>query len=405
MRAISSIFLIAVVLHAGECLARDTVRAPRKGVLEAGYEVIQPVEKDERFTRGRPYAASTIQVPLFPQVSNGLSLKAGFRGWSDLAGNSPNQTSEARADIDELLVKGNFDYLQIQAGLQRWTWGETFAFQVADVVNPSNLTEFPFSRSQWRKIPVWGADVTVLNEKFTLNGIFVPQSRRPQLDFRLFPEGTEVDSRIDIEHRAECGGKLKMLIADVVDLSLTAYSHESRLPALRMQGITPEIYFPRTLTLGVSLSAAGESTVLRSDFAWRKNEPVFVSDSVSAPVGVAVAAVGLEYASRDGVTLGLQGHADYFPDSTPLLSGKSARFGVSSRISLAESLFFLQPELSAYQGIQNQDFWSGLVLTWNLSRNAVWEFEAHLLNGSKDDGMMLMLADADQLQSRLVFKF
>jgi hypothetical protein len=399
------IYFITSFLIAPEGLASSTTGSVRKSTLEGGYEHIEPIEKNQDYARSRPYFTSTIQTPLWPRSTQTVTLKAGFRAWTDLAEKKDIETTEAKTDLDELFVRGSFDSLQIQAGLQKWTWGETFAFQIADIVNPSDLTEFTFSRSQWRKIPVWGVDATLLAENFTLNGIIVPQSRRPRLDYRLFPESAAVDNRTDLAHRAEGGGKLKILIADVVDLSLTAYSHESRLPSLRIANQNPEIYFPRTLTLGASLSAAGESTVLRSDFVWRKKEPVFVSDSPSKPVGVAVGVVGLEMSSREGVTVGLQGHADYFPENTPLPSKKNMRFGVSTRVSLAESIFFLQPELSAYHGISNADFWSGLTLSWNISRNAVLDFEAHLLNGSRDDGMLFLLSNADQLQSRIAFKF
>jgi hypothetical protein len=408
MTRLVALILISLSSVALVAEARPLARLPRKGRVEIGHELsvrTNPSETQEEVARNRPYVATSMTIPVFPQLEWPIAFRSSFRGWRDFQKGAERGDSATDADIDELVVSGNLSIFQFQAGLQRWTWGETFAFQVADCVNPVDLTEFPFLENPWRKLPLWGFDLTATVDEFSLQAIFVPKSRRPRLDSKAISVPYFEDDDQSLRHRAEGGGRFRTLIADALDLSLMIYSHESRLPQFVSQPYWLDVRFPRTLTSALSLSLAGESTVLRADAAWHRKEPTLVGAAISEPAEYVNAAPGVEYTTESNVTMGLQGHADYFPGTTPLPSGKRKRLGVSARVAIGESLFFLQPELTGYSGLNNGDRWGALTLVWSISSNAVWEFQGHFIDARDDDGSFLPVRDEDRFNSKFLFRF
>ena len=397
-----------------------TAAEARNG-YEFGYQFASRFA-DSNATRSLPYAEAWQEWNWEGYGSSAWSLKTGAR----LAGEfrDPNHlegTSEL--SIRELALSFNKDIVRIQAGFQEIPWGESFGFQIADLVNPRDWRDPLFLDSNWVRLPVCALQGQLFLGKLTLQAVWTPVPRNNQLP----TAGTAFDPSVGVTgavrpaldqptdfllsnfgRDSEFGGHASYLFDSGVDLGVFALYHWTRTPVYQVTTnpripsapirLTPVV--DRETTLGLNFSDSIGGWVVRMDSVFHMGQPL-----LQANTGVVVqngkqsqTVVGADW-TPDGSnwTFGAQyqNETDLYPATTLNLNWFSLRTQVHFLGDKLESEVFL------FGGIDTADFWVQPKLTWNI--NPSWAISGRVdwvKGGALPDAGYLATASD---QSRFLF--
>jgi hypothetical protein len=247
------------------------------------------------------------------------------------------------------------DKRSFQIGFLRYRFSETFGFQLLDVANPRDYSEYIFNDLSWAKRSVFG-----MNSRFKYDSLEVQLmltlwpngDRLPYKNsaFDIAPQGTNYQGGVNARpwfENPEYGARFKYLFQNGFDLGVLAYHHFTRPTFNQFSPTTGQITPTNHMvnSLGGSGSYVIKDWVLRGDVLFTGND--FISDA-----GLSYHEAN-HYQSLFGVdrtwgdyVLGLQTQSDYSNDR---------HFG-GLRLE-KNNLTFWKPSMMLFHNYQANDRW------------------------------------------------
>ncbi|MFW7380024.1 MAG: hypothetical protein ACOH5I_14515 [Oligoflexus sp.] len=196
----------------------------------------------------------------FEHESSDLSklVRGQFRLSANQLMNEQEEEYELRPE--ELSIHLNHGSSRFSFGLMRVTWGETFGIPILDIVNVWDESQFILANPAEAKLPSWLFLYEWFGEKSSVQLLISPWNQHRVLEQSIKGEISQP--------RTEFGGRFSYLLPGNVDLKLYSFHHESRLPLVKINGLTGEMERVRHYmenSYGISLSYGLQSWVLRAD--------------------------------------------------------------------------------------------------------------------------------------------
>ena len=167
---------------------------------ELGYQSALRVS-DQEFTVSKLYfqykgdsnlTGGSIETPFEAKISGSL------RSWVDTQFSEPAGTARytferntqnwgGEVEIRSLSLSLSQTLWKLQTGFQEIAWGETFGFQIVDLVNPRDYSDPLILDPSWSRLPVFTLNGQLFLDRLTLQGIFTPVPRNNK-----FPDALRV---------------------------------------------------------------------------------------------------------------------------------------------------------------------------------------------------------------------
>lgn len=274
--------------------------------------------------------------------------KAAFQSWTlqaELRGSDDLKT------IDPKILSLSFETgpLKVDAGYQQIAWGETFGFQVADLVNPRDFSDPLITETGWIRKSVALAQAQLIFDPWTFQFVFTP-----------FPRpNTYSQKALDLSQKPdlpEFGFKVNRLFKFGLDASVLYLRHWNRNPVFLLNRPVQK----QVDSLGATGSFATGSFVFRADAVLHVDQPEQGETLLEHTFANRMQAiVGVDYALSDGGLLALQYHVDDFS------SGILNWVGLKIQENIWHRKF--EPELFVFFGLNNcKDYWIQPKFTWNV---------------------------------------
>jgi len=308
--------------------------------------------------RSKPYLKSELQKKFNDDFSSPL-LDISFRASENLT--SKNQNEEVELRSLRLSKKGThyaFDW-----GLQTVNWSETFGFNILDIVNPRDWSEFVFEDLSWAQIPVWALKNSFFYGNFKFQLIYVPRAKNliaprsgsyfdPLSKLTTLPRKNYSSKKIFKDD--EWGMRLEYLFDFGLDLSLISYEHFNRTPvySLKEGGLVPTD--PKLKSYALSFTYALNSFVLRGDTLQTSNQPYNSSDLLNHTKNDWQGIYGLDYTFENQLMIGGQYEFEQISKN---------KWG---SIQLKKSIKDFDLQCLFFFGLNNDDRWVRPELTWHL---------------------------------------
>ena len=225
----------------------------------------------------------------------------------------------------------------VKVGRQIVTWGIADGVQVTDIISPMDYSEFLAQDYDDIRIPVNAIRLCYSNMYLKAEGIFVPTP-----EFYIMPTERENPWSISLNGmycqlnnniperkfaNSEYGGRVSAYLNNI-DFSLCALRTWNKMPAFRLNGVTPEkmididaYYDPMTM-VGADLSTSLGKFVLRAEVAEYFNALVSTKNFATDPVhkNQTSALVGLDWYPGNDWTIMIQYNHIYTADYNDVLS-------------------------------------------------------------------------------------
>lgn len=367
----------------------------------------------------------------FAKYDATFSFEAGFRAWHDSNSRPANlerwsfgnpDTSASSLEAREIFVAMSRGVSRTAIGYQQISWGETFGFQILDIVNGRDLRDPLILETGWTR-----RTSPIVQQQFFLDAVTLQliASLQPSLNILPVRDGAydEVNAfGVHLRDQAktfdgssptqpEFGGKFSYLHSSGLDLGFIYYEHYNRNVVYRFQQEAPsdplvaQPIAARVKSAGLSASLALENLVLRMDTIAHVGQPLpgqmndVVLDGTQFR-GV----VGLDW-SQEAWTLGFQVQADINQAATPLLTKQSSWFSLQAQRRWLRDK--IETGAFVFSGLDNQDVWIqpriSLLLSSNFSLALKYDYLA--ASASSANGILSQLREKDRLLTWATLKF
>lgn len=266
-----------------------------------------------------------------------------------------NNLQEFRYDLKGILA-------EIALGKQVIKWSETFGFNILDIANSKDYSEYVFTDSSHSSIGNWFAKLALKSDNFKADFYYTPLAQNS-----ILPKpGSEYDIYLNKDFsinmpkykaftNSEYGFRLNSILFENLDLSLIYFHHYTRIPVLLLNPIN--FYSIETTTkqensIGASFSLVAGDWVFRGDFLYTSKTiltedfiDIFETDHVQSIIGT-------DRSFESNSTIGIQlNYDDYLSDSFD--------YNIWAGIKLIQSFFNekLNFETIYYKGLNNEDCW------------------------------------------------
>lgn len=293
-------------------------------------------------------------------------------------------------------------------GMQKITWGETFGFNIIDIVNPSDFTMHPLDDPSESKIATDILIYQYIRKSWDLQLLFIPYPIAPILPETIggFPVAT--DHRLDPDNSAkvfedgEVGTRLTTVFDDGLSASLFVFDHWNRVPAAELVqlddgSLAIEPIYRRVFSVGASFSYGGEQTVFRGDTIFNQGLPItdqsigrwHTSDQVRTVLGA-------DYDGFLGILWGVQVYSDSYLQDPPIEFKDKFLSWASGRAQKPLFDNALDAELFLFGGIDNSDRLARPKLTWHAGDNLDLAVQGDFVSG-KEEGNLVAVDKEDRV--------
>ena len=316
-------------------------------------------------------------------------------------------------DVRSLYLNYSGDILNLTIGFQEIPWGETFGFQIADIINPKDFS----NPMEPERIPVFTVNSQIYINNLTIQTILTPFPRNnklPSVDspFNPFPEtaGVNVSTKyssmkVSLED-FEYGGKIGLLFDGGLDTSLFYLNHwnrnllvESKIENFQMY-ITP--VKKKVHTLGGSFSYSLSKIVFRSDYVYHVKAPFPTEEFGDFELTTYHESIlGVDLTLESGWIFGLQGHYNKYDDFSLSWGGMNIRKDfLNGKLKI---------DLMGIKGINNKDIWIKPEATWVIANFIHLKAHFDILSGAKEQsvkkGILPFYKDMDRFFIKLTAMF
>lgn len=331
--------------------------------------------------RSKPYLKSHL-FKKFGEDFEAPAVDIAFKAEQRL--NESNQGEQVELRSFRFLQKG--EYYALDWGLQNISWSETFGFNILDLVNPRDWSEYVFEDLSWVQLPVWALKNSLIFGSFKLQAIYVPRARNAILPkagsyYDPLPENLALFGREDFSKKKlfkddEKGVRIEYLFDFGLDLSLMTYEHFNRSPTYYFENGRLKIADKKLQSYAMSFTYANGGMVLRGDTLKTLKQPYFSSD--------------LSYAEKDELQ-GIYG-MDYTFENQFIL-GAQYQFAQTSgyqwgALQLKKTIEDFDLQCLLFWGINNDDRWARPEVTWHLPYNMSLRAYYDYIQNKKDQGVL-----------------
>jgi hypothetical protein len=373
-------------------------------------------ESDSRWTRSRPYfepalLAGVERRGLGRRSRASYEFKASFRAWGDF---NERLDGKATGDIEprDLNVSMAQDFFKLTLGYQEVSWGETFGFQILDLVNGRDLSDPLILDTGWIRRPAPLVNLQFFTDRSSLQLLANPAPslhRFPRPDSQFDPAaGAYISMGQDyLKHddqppgEPEYGARASYLLPFGVDLGLIHYRHYNRNAVFV---VAPGVLNPlelrpvaeRVQSTGLSASYALDRFVFRGDVVHHDGQPLVSTAPGEVVLGGSqlrtVAGVDFTY---DDLALGFQYQGDFNRAPAPVLNERMSWLSARMMVSFFERKF--EPELFVFHGLDNQDVWIQPKLAWNIGSASQLSLRYdHISADATGNGILGVVRDEDR---------
>lgn len=252
------------------------------------------------------------------------------------------------------------DQHKVQVGLQKVTWGETFGFPIADVVNPIDWSRSPLTKPEDSKLASWLGHYQYFDGVWSLQGLASPWSSHRQAE-AAYHDALGGGSA-ETEPILEYGGRAGLLTAAGLDIKASAYHHQNRTPLYRLESGPSG---PPTLnqvsremdTYGISFSYDFDGTLIRADSV---HEPVFYlngSDGTLAETGRTGAIIGADRTVGEDWFVGMQVYGENLSPSRSGMDGSKHVAYLGAQLIYPFLMESYQAKVFFFEGINVREGW------------------------------------------------
>lgn len=336
---------------------------------------------DGTLVKSKPYLKSEIHKKFGEEYSS-PALDFSFRAQERL--NESNQKEDVELRSFRLTQKGK--YYALDWGLQNISWSETFGFNILDLVNPRDWSEYVFEDLSWVQLPVWALKTSLIYENLKLQLIYVPRARNAVLPragsyYDLLPASLagierEAYKKKEVFRDAEWGVRLEYLFDFGLDLSLIAYEHFNRTPSYYLENGRLLLTDRKLQSFATSFTYAYEGMVLRGDTLFTLSQPSFSKDLQYKESDDWQGIYGVDYTFESQWTMGAQYQfAKEAKNHWGALQVKKT-FGDFD----LQGLYFF--------GLNNSDRWLRPEFTWHLPFSTSLRVYYDYIYGQGDEGVL-----------------
>ncbi|MEK6705635.1 MAG: hypothetical protein AABZ06_07590 [Bdellovibrionota bacterium] len=281
-------------------------------------------------------------------------------------------------------------------GFMHVAWGETFGFNIVDLINPRDYSDPLFLESIWVKLPVFALNMKYISGSLTIQGIVIPVPRHNILPETDLPVDLRDFNIEDIGHDSEVGAKINYLFDSGLDLGFIYFYHWNRNIVLELkQDRRLNLIEDRIHSLGVTASHLAGNYVFRADSIMHIDQPAQVGFGFQHGTNWQTI-LGADTTSETQWTLGAQYHMDRSVTDTFHWTSVRLRKPFFSEAIVVETFLF--------RGLNNKDTWLQPQLTWNISASTSLIARLDLLVAG-DAGILPSFKDSDRAFAWFSYKF
>jgi len=261
-----------------------------------------------------------------------IGFNTGVRIRGNLEGNL-RQDSKYEFELRQFTLAREFDYININLGLQSYVWGQADGIKLLDVINPQEFDEFILDDFEESRIPLWMLNVEYIADNFEIQLLWIPAKKyhnlpevNSEFEFKerkmlqLYSENYSLEfEENDLPDRFFRDSDIGLKISSQLvgwDLSLNYLYHYYDFPLFETNidegnktiNITP--VYKRTNLFGGTASGSFNEYVLRIEFGYSSdryftnsdNSNTFISKNEFGYV------VGVDYSGFRNILLSFQLH-------------------------------------------------------------------------------------------------
>lgn len=325
-------------------------------------------------------------------------------------------------DVRELSWSISRGVWRTTIGYQEVAWGETFGYQILDIVNGRDLRDPLMIEPAWIRQPAF-----LINQQFFLGQLTLQALYGPQPSLNVYPEsrgrfdssaalGAELGNsyygyQTRDPHIPEYGGRISYLFDFGLDMALMYYSHYNRNSVFATDvtpGLPPIITVSpvaeRVESYGSSVSYSAGRYVFRGDIVHHENQPLngLVPGSVVYEGSQLRTSIGVDATFGD-LTLGVQYQSDTNTANSPLSFDELQWISARMMLSLFDRK--LEPEVFLFQGLNNSDKWIQPKLTYyfgsHVQTSLRWD---HISGNPEKPGSLTGFVNEDRVLLWLTIK-
>jgi hypothetical protein len=325
--------------------------------------------------------------------------------------------NEFEVKLNSLYLDRVSEIASITIGIQNIAWGETFGFQVADIVCPKDFTD-PINS---KRLSIPAINYKLLFENLSIQAIYaLPRKNKlPDENSPYFPPkplGLTQFTYKDYEsfsdkyylNDAEWGGKINYLFNFGLDMNLLYYNHWNRNIIYKADfspsGLTISPVRKRVQTIGMGYTMAFQKIVLRGDGVVHIDNP-FLGENIGevSQTKHYQAIIGVDYTTDNSSNFAIQLHHDFFEKVKAFWASLNFKGDLFKR--------HIEWQLMVFKGINNNDLWIQPKLTWiilrylSLSISADFIDSSDLVEADLHKELFPLYKKHDKIYSFLTFRF
>jgi hypothetical protein len=364
-----------------------------------------------------------------------------------------NETDDYDLDLHEAFFSHNNNFIDFSLGKKIVRWGKADQISPVDTINPTDAREFILPDYEETKQPVWMANLTLLFDTFTLEGIFIPFFEKSELDYfgtdwAVFPhlkkeisaspvpeniknyfDRMAVDEQ-DPDNETEFGLRFTTTIKNW-DMGISWHYTTEDIPhfksfpvknirvdgsmnrkdmntALETAVFTNEkiaVQFQRTHVLGYEFETTLSDFGVRGEAAWYENQSLLTSSLTSSTHPTFTYVLGADYTTRSDIYLNIQFAHRYISGYTSdILYFKRNNYSLTGEISRDIFMDWLEASLLYSLTLNDNSWYLSPRITHTYFTNLDMVIGANLFSGD-DDSWLGRFSDNDQLFIDISYRF
>lgn len=364
-----------------------------------------------------------------------------------------DETDDYDLDLHEAFFSYNNNFIDFSLGKKIVRWGKADQISPVDTINPTDAREFILPDYEETKQPVWMANLTLLFDTFTLEGIFIPFFEKSELDYfntdwAVFPhikkeisaspvpeniknyfDRMAVDEQ-DPDNETEFGLRFTTTIKNW-DMGISWHHTTEDIPYfksfpvknIRVDGslnredlntvldtavFTNEniaVQFQRTHVLGYEFETILSDFGIRGEAAWYENQSLLTSSLTSSTHPTFTYVLGADYTTRSDIYLNIQFAHRYISGYTSdILYFKRNNYSLTGEISRDVFMDWLEASLLYSLTLNDNSWYLSPRITHTYFTNLDLVIGANLFSGD-DDTWLGRFSDNDQLFIDISYRF
>lgn len=364
-----------------------------------------------------------------------------------------NETDDYDLDLHEAFFSYNNHFIDFSLGKKIVRWGKADQISPVDTINPTDAREFILPDYEETKQPVWMANLTLLFDTFTLEGIFIPFFEKSELDYfgtdwAVFPHikkeisASRVPENIknyfdrmavdeqDPDNETEFGLRFTTTIKNW-DMGISWHHTTEDIPCfksfpvknIRVDGslnredlntvldtavFTNEniaVQFQRTHVLGYEFETILSDFGVRGEAAWYENQSLLTASLTSSTHPTFTYVLGADYTTRSDIYLNIQFAHRYISGYTSdILYFKKNNYSLTGEISRDIFMDWLEASLLYSLTLNDNSWYLSPRITHTYFTNLDLVIGANIFSGD-DDTWLGRFSDNDQFFIDISYRF